>query len=198
MLFQGQEFASSAPFLYFADHHPELAAAVRNGRREFLSQFPSLSGDAYAHVADPGDEATFMRCKLDHRERGSHAEASALHRSLLALRRRDAAFCDRDGFTVDGAVIGARSFVLRFTARDPVPDASSSADRLLLVNLGPEQWLSVVPEPLLSPYPAKRWSVQWASDDPAYGGLGMPPFTLAPGARMPAETAVVLAPEAAS
>jgi signal transduction histidine kinase len=43
MLFQGQEFAASAPFLYFADHEPELAELVRSGRRKFLAQFPSLA-----------------------------------------------------------------------------------------------------------------------------------------------------------
>src|SRR5205807_5039175 len=43
MLFMGQEFACSAPFLYFADHNPELAKVVRKGRAEFLGQFPSLA-----------------------------------------------------------------------------------------------------------------------------------------------------------
>src|SRR5207302_390145 len=43
LLFQGQEFGSSAPFLYFADHEPGLAGAVRKGRREFLSQFPRIA-----------------------------------------------------------------------------------------------------------------------------------------------------------
>src|SRR5206468_2776701 len=34
MLFQGQEFAASTPFLYFADHNPDLARLVAQGRRE--------------------------------------------------------------------------------------------------------------------------------------------------------------------
>src|SRR6185436_9557828 len=42
MLFQGQEFGASAPFLYFADHGRELAEQVRRGRADFLKQFPSL------------------------------------------------------------------------------------------------------------------------------------------------------------
>src|SRR5262249_28960957 len=66
MLFQGQEFACSSPFVYFADHNPELAKLVRQGRREFLSQFPSLvPPEAQEWLADPGDEATFRRCKID-------------------------------------------------------------------------------------------------------------------------------------
>src|SRR5207249_1560003 len=43
MLFQGQEFAASAPFFYFADHKSELAELVRDGRADFLTQFPSLA-----------------------------------------------------------------------------------------------------------------------------------------------------------
>src|SRR5688500_20219480 len=42
MLFQGQEFAASTPFAYFADHAGELGEKVKQGRREFLHQFPSL------------------------------------------------------------------------------------------------------------------------------------------------------------
>ncbi len=45
MLFMGQEFAASNPFLYFADHEPELAKLVCQGRCTFMSQFPSFAGD---------------------------------------------------------------------------------------------------------------------------------------------------------
>ena len=93
MLFQGQEFAASAPFLYFADFEPELAAAVRNGRGEFLRQFPSIVDLVDRNVlADPGDPATFARCTLDLDERATHAAAYALHIDLLRLRRDDTAF----------------------------------------------------------------------------------------------------------
>src|SRR4029077_648268 len=76
MLFQGQEFAASAPFLYFADFEGDLAAAVRKGRAEFLTQFPSVAAyESQAALDAPGDSATFARCKLDLREREKHAEA---------------------------------------------------------------------------------------------------------------------------
>ena len=89
LLFQGQEFASSGPFLYFADHAGELAPAVRQGRAEFLAQFPSIAAGPLDQLPDPGDRATFERCKLDTGEREVHADALALHRDLLALRRDD-------------------------------------------------------------------------------------------------------------
>ena len=70
MLFQGQEFASSAPFLYFADHKAELRAPVSEGRREFLSQFPSVQDpEVQAALPAPSDEETFRRCTLNLAER---------------------------------------------------------------------------------------------------------------------------------
>ncbi|HYL05391.1 MAG TPA: malto-oligosyltrehalose trehalohydrolase, partial [Thermoanaerobaculia bacterium] len=71
LLFQGQEFGAAAPFVFFADHHPELARAVRRGRLEFLAQFPSLADPGVqATVPDPGSPETFALCKLDLREPG--------------------------------------------------------------------------------------------------------------------------------
>jgi hypothetical protein len=58
MLFQGQEFAAANPYLYFADHSPELAALVREGRCKFLSQFQSLKDHRNRLIlADPSDPA---------------------------------------------------------------------------------------------------------------------------------------------
>src|SRR5262249_7511529 len=90
MLFQGQEFASSAPVYYFADHKPQLAECVRRGRAEFLTQFPSLAGEqGQALIPDPDARETFERCKLDPAEVERHAWAVELHRDLLRLRRED-------------------------------------------------------------------------------------------------------------
>jgi maltooligosyltrehalose trehalohydrolase len=115
MLFQGQEFAASSPFLFFADHKLELAQAVGKGRKEFLTQFPTLALPAMqARLADPADPATFARCKLNFAEREAHAEFYALHRDLLRLRREDAVFRAQRPGGVDGAVLGAETFVLRF------------------------------------------------------------------------------------
>ena len=64
MLFQGQEFGASSPFLFFADHNAELNEKIRQGRAEFLAQFPSLATpEMQKRFADPGDPATFERCK---------------------------------------------------------------------------------------------------------------------------------------
>ncbi len=182
LLFQGQEFAASAPFLYFADHKAELAGAVRAGRVKFLSQFPTLAAMS-SPLSDPGEPATFQRCKLDASERRTHAQALALHRDLLALRRTDPVIGTQAG--VDGAVLGDRAFLLRLSSE-------LQPDRLLLVNLGPDLALDVVPEPLLAPPAGMGWEVRWSSEDPRYGGTGMAPLESDLGWRLPAESAVLV------
>jgi maltooligosyltrehalose trehalohydrolase len=169
MLFQGQEFCASSPFLYFADHNPELAAAVRKGRLEFLSQFPSIAQpEMQAGVPDPESPETFELCKLDLSERERHASCYALHRDLLRLRREDPVFREQGKGYLDGAVLAPEAFVLRFFGRD-------AGDRLLVVNLGSDLDLEPAPEPLLAPLAGMRWEVLWSSEDPRYGGGGAPP-----------------------
>lgn len=195
MLFQGQEFRSSAPFLFFADHQGDLGRAVREGRRQFLAQFPSLAAPAVMDtVPDPNDPASFARSVLNHAERETHAETWRLHRELIGLRRRDPAFSHGERFMVDGTVLTPHAFALRFSDRDPdSPDPH--ADRLLVVNLGIDTLLDVLPDPLLSPYPARRWRTIWSSEDPCYGGAGAPELVQADGWRLPPECALVLAPD---
>lgn len=190
MLFQGQAFAASAPFHYFADHEPGLAERVRQGRAESLAQFRSLAlPETQALLADPAGPRTFARCKLDPSEREGHAAVYALHRDLLRLRREGPVFRAPRLRGVDGAVLGAQAFVLRFFAED------EGADRLLLVNLGRDLHLGPAPEPLLAPPGGTRWAVRWSSEDPRYGGGGTAPPDTEANWRLPGEAALVLAPE---
>lgn len=168
MLFQGQEFGASSPFVYFADHEPELAALVDKGRTDFMHQFPSLAEDTtQAYLTKPHDPAGFQRCKLDHAEKEKHVETYALHCDLLKLRKQDPVFSHPHAGGVDGAVLSERAFVLRFFA-DTEED-----DRVLLVNLGADLPLSPLPEPLLAPSEGKQWELLWSSEHPRYGGQGI-------------------------
>jgi maltooligosyltrehalose trehalohydrolase len=91
LLFMGEELAASAPFLYFCDFGPELAAAVSQGRREEFGRFEAFaSEEARARIPDPNAEATFTACRPDwsEREREPHTRRLALVRQLLALRRQ--------------------------------------------------------------------------------------------------------------
>lgn len=172
MFFQGQEFCSSKPFRYFADHAGALGDAVRDGRVQFLSQFLSLTdGRVQRSLPDPRDERTFVSCKLDFGERERHKEAYAFHRALLALRRNEPVLSRAGRYRPEGAVLGPGAFLLRYIDRE-------HGDRLLIVNL--ERDLDFVPvrEPLIAPPYLYRWRMVWSSEDPEYGGQGAPPISL--------------------
>jgi maltooligosyltrehalose trehalohydrolase len=189
MLFQGQEFAASTPFFYFADHAPDLAEKVHAGRVEFMKQFRTLDRpELAAWFPVPSHTSTFERSKLDFRERESNAPVYQLHKDLLGLRRNDPAFAPRVVRSVDGAVLGEQAFVLRFFQ-------GGRGDRLLLVNFGRDLHLDQAPEPLLAPPEGYRWGVLWSSEDLKYGGNGTPSPEAADGWRVMGEAAVLLAPE---
>ena len=95
MLFMGEEWGASTPWLYFTDHaDAELGAAVGEGRRSEFEAF----GWAPEQVADPQDEETFVRSKLDWSEqrRDPHADLLRWHRDLIALRTSTPDLLDDD------------------------------------------------------------------------------------------------------
>ncbi|XXU44526.1 malto-oligosyltrehalose trehalohydrolase [Sorangium sp. So ce1014] len=188
MLFQGQEFGSSAPFLFFADHNPELAPLVRKGRVKFLEQFPSYSApEVQAQLDPPDDLRTFERCKLDFSERERNAGIYALHEDLIALRRRDPVIRAQRPRGVDGAVLSAQAFLLRYFGDD-------GDDRLLLVNLGRDIHRGALPEPLFAPPLERRWETLWSSESPRYGGQGSPRVITEEGVHIPGDAAILLHP----
>ena len=155
MLFMGQEWATSAPFLYFTDHEPDLGRAVTEGR---LREFAHLQGDI--PVPDPQKPESFERSLLnwDERLKPGHAEVWKLYHDCLALRHREPAFrpTTRSGWEVvrpefDGVAIHyeaeGREFVLIYhpkgIAEGPVPFAG-------------------------------HWKILFSSEDQAYGGAGTP------------------------
>jgi maltooligosyltrehalose trehalohydrolase len=86
MIFQGEEFAASTPFQYFADHEdPEMARSVKEGRQGEFAAFGWNPGD----IPDPEDVKTFERSKLkwDEVDKGRHEEMIQWYRGLIALRR---------------------------------------------------------------------------------------------------------------
>ncbi|MBV9760635.1 MAG: malto-oligosyltrehalose trehalohydrolase [Acidobacteriaceae bacterium] len=189
MLFQGQEFAASAPFLFFADHKPELAEKIREGRVEFLEQWRSLRlPEMRKCFEDPAAASTFERSKLDHAEVQKHAEMYALHCDLLRLRREDPVISRQGEDGIDGAVLSDSCLMVRFFS----PNFRN--DRLLVVNLGVELHLDPAPEPLLGPPANSEWVSLWSSEDPAYGGCGTAPLDGKTNWRIPGQAAVVLYP----
>ncbi len=191
MLFQGQEFAASSPFLYFAHHEPELAAAVRRGRAEFLTQFPSARDyESTTGLDDPADRRTFEKSTLDFADRVRNAAVYALHRDLLRLRRETPAFSAQRRGVVDGTVLTEEAFALRYMM-------GGAGDRLLLINIGKDVNRASIADPLVAPPRGSDWDVEWSSEDPKYGGVGTPMLWPENGWSIPGETAIVLRPAAA-
>lgn len=172
MIFQGQEFASSSPFHYFADHNPELAKLVKKGRMEFLSQFRSISGIIQSMVADPHSPETFRISKLDFSDREKNRSIYDMYRDLIRLRAADPIFPGMAQCDIDGAVLKKNCFVLRYFTSACDYGRSPELDRLLVVNMGEDIELNPAPEPLLAPPGGRDWGMAWSSDDPKYGGTG--------------------------
>jgi maltooligosyltrehalose trehalohydrolase len=86
MLFQGEEWASSSPFQYFADHEdPAMAKQVSEGRRKEFAAF----GWNPSAIPDPEDRRTFQHSKLNWNEvpTGEHATMLAWYQALIRLRK---------------------------------------------------------------------------------------------------------------
>ena len=129
LLFMGEEFGATTPFLYFCDFDPELAAAVRNGRLKEFARF----ADAAAAIPDPQAPTTFARSKLDWDSSmdPGHARWLDRYRELLSVRREVVipmlARIDpkRCGFAINGT----RSLAVHWSTDD-------GARLVLLANLG--------------------------------------------------------------
>ena len=142
MLFQGEEWGASTPFLYFTDHQDaELASAVREGRRREFAAF----GWKPEEIADPQAPETFhaSRLKWDEVSRRPHAEILEWHKKLIRLRRTEADLADGDLKKVqakfdeeNGWLVverGKISIVCNFAERrQPVPVRAEATEILIV------------------------------------------------------------------
>jgi maltooligosyltrehalose trehalohydrolase len=90
LLFMGEEFGASTPFLFFCDFEPDLASKAREGRRVEFARFEQFgSADAQAKIPDPNAKETFLRSKLDWGAVQSqiHSDWLKFYRELLACRK---------------------------------------------------------------------------------------------------------------
>lgn len=95
MLFQGEEFAASTPFLYFANHEdPEMARLVAEGRKREFAAF----GWDEAQLSNPEDYETFQRSQLNWADlnQAKHAEMLDWTKRLIHLRRNSISLNDGD------------------------------------------------------------------------------------------------------
>jgi maltooligosyltrehalose trehalohydrolase len=155
LLFMGQEYGETRPFLYFVSHgDPALALAVREGRRREFASF-GWSGE----IPDPQCEETFARSRLDRSVSAAagHAQILLLHHDLLALRRGEHRLwtAPRRSLRVDGGEGGW--IALRYRAED--------AGLLALFNLDDRPR-----EVLLEDDSTVPWTMVLATDGERYGG----------------------------
>jgi maltooligosyltrehalose trehalohydrolase len=169
LLFQGQEWSSTRPFPFFAQLGPELATSVHQGRKQQLSEFPSLASRAVQDgMPDPGAPATFAAAKLDWGDERNSERAQCslrLHRDLLRLRHTDRVLRPDAKAELAAAVLSDSCLCLRWFAPD-------SQDRLLIINLDRDLTLLPAPEPLLAPPARHYFRALFSSEEPRYGGLG--------------------------
>jgi maltooligosyltrehalose trehalohydrolase len=155
LLFQGEEFAASSPFLYFADHEdPELARAVSDGRRR-----EHASDGAWDSIPDPESYETFERSKLDWREpqQRDHATMLDWYSKLIKLRQSQPAlrnFClDNVQVQFDEAskwlTMKRGDMLMLFNFGEDAVTLSISAGARLLLASEPE--IRIVPPELVLP-----------------------------------------------
>lgn len=189
LVFQGQEFGASSPFLFFADvGDAAVRESIRRGRAKLLAPFLSLTEEETSRsLPAPDDPKAFSVCKLDFSERETNRRLYDLHIDLLKLRREDSRFRLQELEGIDGAVLGPMSFVLRYFSY-------ANDDRLLVVNLGEGQVLNPASEPLLAPPAGCRWETLWTSDSQCYGGADAVATATRDQWLLPAESAIALRP----
>jgi maltooligosyltrehalose trehalohydrolase len=179
LLFQGQEFLSAAPFMYFTDHEPELGRLVTEGRRNEFRGFRAFQDETIReHIPDPQDPKTFERSKLDlDRGRfGMGALAEAYHRELLTLRHSDPVLCAfREARLPIEVATHGRALVARL--------ASPAGGRFIIVNFG---------EACTAPLEG-RTQVLLHSDEPRFGGAGRAIEATSASIALPARCAAFLA-----
>ena len=122
LLFQGQEWAASTPFLFFTDHHEELGKLVTAGRRREFAGFKGFSDpESTKNIPDPQAETTFQHSKLrwEEVEEGGHAKVRALYKEALRLRREEPALGRRNNRQDWQAVaLGNETVALVYTEPD--------------------------------------------------------------------------------
>ena len=167
LLFMGEEYGETNPFLYFIEHgDAELVEAVRAGRRR---EFESIGLPAAAQL-DPQAEETFARTRLDwdRRESASGALLLALYSDLLVLRREEPTL--KPGASVVH-VEGSADWCTQLRSMPLLGDIFDSvrAQRTLWCAFNLTGRPQDVPVPTEAPW---GWRLRLSTDEPTYGGAG--------------------------
>ncbi len=151
MLFMGEEYAETAPFLYFISHSDaNLIEATRMGRKAEFASF-TWKGEP----PDPMDEETFERCKLHHDlyNQDSHRTLHEFYKTLLHIRKTIPAL--NNPISEDTSVWGDNLRRVLFMQRK-----GGDSEVFMIFNMHTEQTATLIP-----PFPTGEWSKLLASTD---------------------------------
>ncbi|HEX8230141.1 MAG TPA: malto-oligosyltrehalose trehalohydrolase [Chloroflexia bacterium] len=163
LLFQGQEWAASTPFLYFTHHNPELGKLVTEGRR---SEFASFKGFHGGEVPDPQAVSTFMASKLNWHEveEGEHGQTLELYRELLRLRATLPALKERRRANFRSSQVGTNAIAMRYLS------STGGDDLLVIVNLRGDLDLALGRADIVQAPEGCRWQPVLSTEERRFGG----------------------------
>jgi maltooligosyltrehalose trehalohydrolase len=171
LLFMGQEWAASAPFQFFTDHHGELGRLVEEGRISELRRFPVYEKMlSEGKIPSPQAPETFeeSRLKWDEIEKEGHEGCLRLYREALRLRREHAAFRPTHRESFHAFKLGEGILALRAKAE--------GEDWLLLCDLEGGQSGELFANEAGRPPADRKWRVAFSSNDARFGGVGSSSF----------------------
>jgi len=174
LLFMGQEWAASTPFLFFTDHNPDLGKLVTKGRRGEFKDFAAFNHPAnLAKIPDPQSAKTFADSRLvwDELRDEKKSLTLELYRACLALRRMEHAFrpASRETWYVEALQMGAGA--LRFKG--------ATSDYLLLFDFEGGKSGSLAEEWICKPRGPQGWSLVLSTNEKQFGGAGAIAFDAA-------------------
>jgi maltooligosyltrehalose trehalohydrolase len=164
MLFMGQEWAASSPFLYFTDHHDELGKGVTEGRRKEFAEFSEFRDPAKrARIPDPQALVTFTNSRLDWTEpqRQPHQETLQLYRDFLRFRKANLTDRRRSHWQVDQ--VSPRAIAIRY-------QREKEGDILIVAQLVADDITLQLENELLAPAKGRAWEFIISTNEPIYGG----------------------------
>jgi malto-oligosyltrehalose trehalohydrolase len=170
LLFKGEEWAASTPFLFFCDFEPDLARLVTEGRRREFEAFPQFAdASVRATIPDPAAVTTFETSRLRWEERSApqHAAALAFTTAILHARAHHVVPFVADVRGTDAVCerIGASGLALRWKLADGTlhADANLSGDALdgFPERLTGETFYTTH-DPIYHGRRAPAWAVRWS------------------------------------
>jgi maltooligosyltrehalose trehalohydrolase len=160
LLFMGQEFAASTPFLYFSNLGEELSDAITEGRRNEFSGFRGFSDpETIKSIPDPQAETTFLASKLDLSERQLNGRLYELYRALLAWRNAESLPDGADRANLRAEPHGAHML--------SVVRSHGNERHLLVANFGHEATVDALP--------IADCSLELSTTEERFGGNGRMP-----------------------